>query len=109
MDNIQKKREKEQRVVEEMIQLYCRKNHKTKEMCSDCQELANYAKMRSEKCPFMEHKTFCANCKVHCYKPDMREKIRTVMRYSGPRMILYHPILAMWHVITSKQEKRRNL
>ncbi len=28
-------------------------------------------------------KTFCANCKVHCYKPEMREKIRAVMRFFG--------------------------
>ena len=27
MDSIEKKRQKEQRVVEEMIRLYCRKNH----------------------------------------------------------------------------------
>lgn len=109
MDNIEKKRKKEQRVVEEMISLYCRKNHKTKTMCKECQELADYAKMRSEKCPFMENKTFCANCKVHCYKPDMRERIRVVMRFSGPRMILYHPILAMWHLISSKREKKQSI
>ena len=24
------------------------------------------------------NETFCSNCKVHCYKPEMREKIREV-------------------------------
>ena len=38
--------------------------------------LLDYAKHRSEKCPFMEEKTFCANCKVHCYKPEVREQIQ---------------------------------
>lgn len=106
-NRIAKKREKEQRVVEEMIALYCRKVHKTSpgELCADCRELADYAKLRSEKCPFMEHKTFCANCRVHCYKPQMRERIRQVMRFSGPRMLLYHPLLAVWHVICSMREK----
>ena len=94
-------------VVEEMIRLYCKHNHHADDLCPECKELAEYAKLRSEKCPFMKEKTFCVNCKVHCYKPEMREKIRTVMRYSGPRMIIYHPILALWHLITSKQEKRR--
>ena len=37
----------------------------------------------------------------------MREKIRQVMRFSGPRMILKHPIMAMRHVISSKREKRQ--
>ena len=91
-----------------MIKLYCRKKHGTNgELCSDCKALSEYAAMRSDKCPFMESKTFCSNCKVHCYKPDMREKIREVMRFSGPRMIMYHPIMAVRHVIESKKEKRR--
>ena len=86
MNKVEKKRQKEQYVVEEMIRLYCRKNHGKKGnasggMCPECQKLADYAKQRSQKCPFMEQKTFCANCKVHCYKPEMREKIRAVMRF----------------------------
>ena len=72
MNKVEKKRQKEQYVVEEMIRLYCRKNHGKKGnasggMCPECQKLADYAKQRSQKCPFMEQKTFCANCKVHCY------------------------------------------
>lgn len=55
----------------------------------------------------METKTFCSNCKVHCYRPEMREKIRVVMRYSGPRMLFCHPILALRHVAESRAEKRR--
>jgi YbgA-like uncharacterized protein len=27
----------------------------------------------------------------------MKEKIRQIMRYSGPKMIYYHPILALLH------------
>lgn len=112
MDLIEKKRQKEQRVVEEMIRLYCRKNHKeydktTGKMCPSCQELSDYARLRSQKCPFMEEKTFCANCKVHCYKPQMREQIRQVMRFSGPRMLLYHPVLAVWHLVCSKKESKK--
>ncbi len=108
---IEKKRQKEQYVVEEMIRLYCRKHHQkesgeAKELCPACRALLEYARQRSQKCPFMEEKTFCANCRVHCYKPEMREEIRKVMRYAGPRMLLYHPLLAIWHLICSKREKR---
>lgn len=91
-----------------MISLYCKKKHKhKKELCSVCQELTNYALTRIERCPFMENKTFCSNCKVHCYTPIMQEKIREVMRFSGPRMIFFHPIMALNHVITSKRERRK--
>lgn len=103
--DINKKREDEKVMVSLMIRLYCRKNHKTKELCSECAELDRYARERSDRCPFMENKTFCSNCKVHCYKPEMREKIRKVMRFSGPRMMLYHPIMAIMHLILTKKSK----
>ena len=107
--NLDKKRADEKLLVSEMIALYCRKQHKTPkgQRCPACQELQDYALARIDKCPFMETKTFCSACKVHCYKPEMREKIRAVMRFSGPRMLLYHPILAIWHLICSMREKRK--
>lgn len=102
------KREKEKELVSQMIALYCKKKHGVKHgLCAECTELDNYARLRSDKCPFMETKTFCSNCKVHCYKPAMREKIREVMRFSGPRMIFHHPITAVRHVIETKKEKKR--
>ena len=109
MRSVQSKREREKRLVTEMIALYCRKNHGTKKdvLCSDCAALAQYACTRSDKCPFMETKTFCSNCKVHCYRPEMREKIRAVMRYAGPRMIFHHPAAALRHIYETKKEKIR--
>jgi hypothetical protein len=90
-----------------MIGLYCKKNHgKHGGLCPKCAALNEYAQLRSDKCPFMETKTFCSNCKVHCYKPEMREKIKEVMRFSGPRMIFYHPIMDIRHLIESKREKQ---
>ncbi|MCR4768563.1 MAG: nitrous oxide-stimulated promoter family protein [Saccharofermentans sp.] len=109
MKDIWKKREQEKRTVSEMISLYCRKNHGTRKgvLCDDCRKLTEYAFSRCDRCPFMANKTFCSNCKVHCYAPDMREKICVVMRYSGPRMIFHHPVMAIRHVIESKKERRR--
>ena len=102
------KREREKTMVSQMIALYCKKKHKTKKgLCQDCAELDRYARQRSDKCPFMEAKTFCSNCKVHCYKPDMREKIREVMRFSGPRMRFHHPAAAVRHVTETKKEKKK--
>lgn len=108
MKTVESKREKEKRIVGEMIKLYCKKQHKTKNgLCSECQTLKEYAELRSNKCPFMENKTFCSNCKVHCYKAELREQIRQVMRFSGPRMIFHHPVMAINHLIQSKKEKRK--
>lgn len=105
--NVESKRQREKETVSFMIALYCRKKHGSKALCPECAALDAYARMRSDKCPFMETKTFCSNCKVHCYKPEMREKIREVMRFSGPRMLFYHPIMALRHVVETQKEKRR--
>lgn len=106
MNRVEIKRQQEKKIVALMIRIYCKKKHGTKkELCADCQALCDYAMLRSDKCPFMETKTFCSNCKVHCYKADMREKVREVMRFSGPRMIFHHPVMAVLHVIESKREK----
>lgn len=105
--DIQTKREREKRIVSAMIAAYCRGNHGGKELCPDCAALDAYARQRSDKCPFMESKTFCSNCRVHCYRQDMRDRIRAVMRYSGPRMIFRHPVMAIRHVIESKKESKR--
>ncbi len=108
MDSTRSKREREKQIVSEMIRLYCRKRHGTRTgLCPECAELDAYARTRSDRCPFMETKTFCSNCKVHCYKPEMREKIREVMRFSGPRMLFHHPVMAVRHVIESKREQKR--
>lgn len=106
--DINTKREREKELVSEMIALYCRKQHgNRKGLCPECAALNAYAKERSDKCPFMETKTFCSNCKVHCYKREMREKICAVMRFSGPRMIFHHPVTAVRHVLEVKKEKKR--
>ena len=105
--DVKTKRQREKETVSLMIAIYCRSKHGGKSLCPDCAALDAYARQRSEKCPFMETKTFCSNCKVHCYKPAMRDKIREVMRFSGPRMIFHHPVMAIRHVIESKKEKKR--
>jgi len=91
--------EEEKRVVRWMIELYCRKQHGGKELCPDCKALAAYCNSRLDGCKFGESKPTCKKCPVHCYKPDMREEIRKVMRYSGPRMIFHHPIAAIRHLM----------
>ena len=112
-NKIQDKRKREKEMVSDMILLYCRKQHKSlrkttglgkTDLCPECADLEAYARMRSDKCPFMETKTFCSNCRVHCYKPDMRDRIRVIMRFSGPRMLFVHPVAAVRHVIESRKE-----
>ncbi len=88
-----------------MMRLYCRKKHGTKkgELCAECIAINQYALQRLDRCPFGDEKKACEDCKIHCYKPDMREKMRQIMRFSGPRMILYHPWDALIHLFRDKK------
>ena len=106
--NVDDKREKEMQVVGEMITLYCRQQHRTMGgLCSECAGLLAYSKERIAQCPFMETKTFCSSCSVHCYEVKSREQIRLVMKFSGPRMFFYRPLTALKHLFDMGKEKQR--
>ena len=91
---------REARTVDAMIELYCREVHGSAAgLGSSCAGLRDYARQRLKKCPFQEGKTTCARCPVHCYRPEMRRRIRAVMRYAGPRMLLRRPRLALLHLV----------
>lgn len=90
--------EREKKIVDCMIRLYCRGNEGNKELCATCMELLEYSCKRLDSCKFGNDKPACNRCKIHCYRPEMREKIRQVMRYAGPRMIFHNPLAAIRHL-----------
>ena len=96
--------EKEQKTVEAMIGIFCHAHHGVgkKVLCPACAALLDYAKERLMRCPFGRNKSACSKCKIHCYKPDMRERITRVMQFSGPKMLRKHPLLAINHLLKVK-------
>ena len=96
---------REHLTVGTMISMYCRSKHHVNTICPDCSELKDYAVERLDKCPFQEGKTTCAKCPVHCYKPSMREEVRVVMRYAGPRTIYRHPAMTLFHLADGRRKK----
>jgi predicted amidophosphoribosyltransferase len=98
--------QREAKTIETMMRIYCRGQHESQEaLCAECRELLDYANLRLEKCPYQENKTTCAKCPIHCYKPEMRDQVRSVMRYAGPRMLYRHPILTLFHFLDGRREK----
>lgn len=84
---------KEKTTVEKMIRLYCEKKHNSSEnlLCTECQSLLQYSNQRLDNCQFGEDKPTCRKCPVHCFRPSMRDEIRNVMRFSGPRIVFHAP------------------
>lgn len=103
------KREKEQKTIEFMILKYCKGHKHNKLPCDSCNELIQYTKIRIEKCPFMETKSYCSNCEVNCYSKEMRNRIKEVMRYSGPRMVFFNPIMSLNHLYQGIKYKLRKI
>ena len=98
-------RARELKTIQVMLRLYCREHHDGKRdaLCAGCGELLQYATRRLERCVFGDAKPTCANCAVHCYSADMRERIRVVMRWAGPRMLLRYPILGIRHLLDGRR------
>ncbi len=81
----------------QFIRIYCDAKHNdiqrtshgdgsTPGLCPECAELLSYAAERRERC-LLDPKPSCKNCRIHCYEPSMRARIREVMRHSGMHLI----------------------
>ena len=97
---------REKVTIIKMIHNYCEKYHSQNNgnLCPDCNNLLEYAFKRLDFCPYSERKPACNKCPIHCYKSDMRQKIRLVMRFSGPKMLFKHPLLALLHLYDRRKE-----
>lgn len=100
-DGASGRRAREFETIAAMLRIYCRSHHRPKEeeLCPECAALRDYAHKRLAHCRFGEDKPTCVRCPVHCYKADMRERVREVMRWAGPRMLWRHPLLALRHLV----------
>ena len=104
---LDRKKAKELRVLGDFIALYCREHHrgeerapfrfrddrlrdtldgKSPELCRECARLLNHGAAKLLLCPY-DPKPACRKCPTHCYAPGYRERVREVMRFSGPRMV----------------------
>ena len=93
--------EREKKTITLMVDIYCQKKHGNKkgELCEECKALLEYAHKRLSFCKFGENKSTCSRCPIHCYKKDMKEKVKEVMKFSGPRLIIHNPIELVRHAL----------
>lgn len=74
-------------------------------VCEECAALLAYAEQRRARCP-KDPKPACKDCDTHCYRPAMREQMRAVMRYAGPRAA-FHGMLGdvVGHALGAKRHR----
>jgi len=80
----QKAIDKDKKVLKNFVEVYCDKNHTGKRgaLCDQCKDLLEYGTAKLEKCPY-NPKPKCKHCQTHCYEPEMRKRVREVMKFSG--------------------------
>ena len=100
--------ENEKRIVETMIRLYCRRKEGNKTLCPECEQLLEYAHQRLDRCKYGNDKPTCRVCPIHCYRPTMKERVRQVMRWSGPRLIIYNPLAVIAHTLREWRGKHHS-
>ncbi|UCG83069.1 MAG: nitrous oxide-stimulated promoter family protein [Dehalococcoidia bacterium] len=114
-----RKKAKDLKVLADFIGVYCREHHREEtkapfavkderllrvlgdrnlELCHDCSRLLNHGTAKLLLCPY-DPKPACRKCETHCYAPGYREKIRQVMRFSGPYMVKRGRLDMMLHYL----------
>lgn len=102
---------REKTTISAMVEIYCRGNHdrQGERLCGDCTEFLLYSLRRLDLCPFGRKKPTCGKCSIHCYKKGMQLRAKEIMRYAGPKMILYHPFMALRHILDGKRSATTTL
>lgn len=100
---------RERITFEKMLLIYCTTHHATP-LCAECRDLLSGLERILKDCPFGDSKPLCSKCSSDCLPAEDRQKVATVMRYSGPRMAYRHPALTLLHfvdLLKARPELRR--
>ncbi|HCM89632.1 MULTISPECIES: nitrous oxide-stimulated promoter family protein [Vagococcus] len=96
----------EKKTVKAMIEIYYKRyQDETHQIEKD--DVESYAMARLNYCRFGEEKPTCKVCPVHCYKKSYKDKMQQIMRYSGPRMLIYHPVMSVEHFMKEWRYKNK--
>nr|WP_293444379.1 nitrous oxide-stimulated promoter family protein [Prevotella sp.] len=92
-------KERDKQTVKLMIQMYCKHRLKTSQIPEKYRQLINYANTRLDHCSWGKDKPACKDCPHHCFLPEKQKEIREVMKWSGPRMLIWSPRSAFRHLL----------
>ncbi len=112
---LSRKERKDLKVLALFTSVYCRAHHQgaripldleaaglpdlglaRRDFCPECGDFLIYAMTRRVKCP-LDPKPTCKHCRVHCYRPGHREKVREIMRFSGKYLMRRGRLDLLWH------------
>lgn len=111
METLTKYQKKDIRLIGKFVEVYCAGRHGaagrtlfalpaelgTRKLCPECARFMEYAVARRIRCPLEAEKPSCKHCRIHCYAPAQREKVREIMAYSGRKLIMRGRLDYLFH------------
>lgn len=89
-------------ILNHMIRIYCKKHHNTDEtLCNDCSDLLEYSENVLNQCE-IDDELDSEKFKYYYDDIEKMEKLKEIMKYSGFRIMLYHPIISIRHIFSNK-------
>jgi hypothetical protein len=113
---LSRKEKKDIQILIRFVHVFCRENHRGDykkpfslpfeegaplidrgaQLCESCSKLLAYGVRKRFRCPY-DPKPMCKKCETQCYSRHYRQRVREVMRFSGPYLmkrgrldLLYH-------------------
>lgn len=88
--------DKDRKTLEAIGFIYCDAHHDGPKddasLCPSCREAVETTLERTQRCP-NNHDGNCQDCDIKCQRGAAQERIKEIMRYSAPRMLLRHPFM----------------
>lgn len=113
METMSRQQKKDIRLIGKFVEVYCAGRHGSsgrstfqlpaglgqRRLCSECGQFLAYAMAKRIKCPLEAEKPSCKACRIHCYAPAQRERVREIMAYSGRKLLLRGRLDYLWHYL----------
>ena len=115
---LNRKEKKDIQVLIRFVHIFCRENHgedskrpfsppfeevtplidRGIRLCESCSELLAYGIRKRFRCPH-NPKPLCKKCETQCYSRNYRERVREVMRFSGPYLVKRGRLDLLYHYL----------
>jgi len=96
---LSQKEKRDIQILIRFVHIFCQEKHKKGvHLCESCSELLSYGMGKRFQCPH-NPKPMCKKCETQCYNRKYRQKVREVMRFSGPYLIRRGRLDLLYHYL----------
>lgn len=96
------------RTLQAIGSIYCRAHHADRPknsagMCAECSATISFTHDRAANCP-NNHQGNCQDCAIKCNRGNQQQRIRAIMAYAAPRMMVRHPLMTLEYLAKKRRK-----